>query len=73
MVGCAFGSSSFWTLGRWDSPLSDDQCLSREICNKEVCPEFDPCLGLDLSDHLWFGCDLFKDHMSCSHFLTAEV
>jgi hypothetical protein len=58
MVGYGFGSSSFWILGRWDNPLSGGQCLFCGTCNREVCLEFSPYHGLDLSSLLWFGDDL---------------
>jgi hypothetical protein len=36
VVDCAFESFSFWTLERWDNPLSDGLYLSRETCNTMV-------------------------------------
>jgi hypothetical protein len=32
-VGCAFGSFSFWTLGRCDSSLFDGMYISRVVCS----------------------------------------
>jgi hypothetical protein len=58
-VGCAFGSFSFWTLGRCDSPLFDGMYLSHEIYNTEVCLGLGPCLGLDLNNRILGGGNLF--------------
>jgi hypothetical protein len=48
MVDYAFGSFSFWILGRWDNHLSDGRCLFHGTCNREVCHEFAPYYGLGL-------------------------
>jgi hypothetical protein len=72
-VGCAFGSFSFWTLGRWDSPLSDGLYLSRETYNTEFCLGLRPYPGLDLNNCLLGDGNLFRGCMFCSHFLAAEV
>jgi hypothetical protein len=54
MAGYVFGSS-FWILGRWDSPLCDGWCLFHETYNRDVCLGFGPCHGLGLSSCPWAG------------------
>jgi hypothetical protein len=71
-VGFAFELFSFWTLGRWDSPLYDGLYLSRKTCNTKVCLGLTPSLGLDLNNHL-LGGTLFWECRFYFRFLAAEV
>jgi hypothetical protein len=71
-IGFAFGSFLFWTLGRWDNPLSDGLYLSCEIRNTEICLGLSPYLGLDLNNRL-LGGNLFCGGTLCFCFLAVEV
>jgi hypothetical protein len=67
-------SFSFWTLGRWDNPLSDGLYLSRETCNTEVYLGLGlaPCLSLDLNNRL-LGGNLFWEYRFYFRFLAMEL
>jgi hypothetical protein len=58
VVSCDFGSFSFLSLGRLDSPLSNGQYLFHGTCNREACLDFGPCCDLILSSRPWPGDDL---------------
>jgi hypothetical protein len=66
------GHFIFWTLGKWDDPLSDGLYLSCETCNTEVYLSLAPCLDLDLNNH-FLGGNLFWGCMFYFRFLAAEV